>query len=257
MRFRLPPVVIGLLAVAWIISIVLCVVLAARQVNYEAMRLMNRHLAEENARYSAEVARAELLTKRLAPLERELRRVLGKTRQIAALGAGEGGPQVSFLPEDIPERVSKLVDVGEALFRDYQGLASLVAATPSGWPFKGWVTSEFGERISPYTGEVGTLHTGLDIAEKLGTPIRATADGIVIQSGWTAGGYGKLVEISHGYGYSTFYGHCSRLKVSPGQRVHKGDIVAYIGATGNATGPHLHYEVRLYGVPINPRPFMK
>lgn len=257
LRLRMPAAALAAIALAWLFSIGLASFLLIRRINYEAMRLMNRHLAEENERYAQEVAKAEGLTQRLAPLERELRRALGRTRNIAAMGAGEGGPQVSFLPEDIPARVSKLTEVGEQLFRDYQGLASLVSATPSGWPIKGWITSEFGERISPYTGEVGTLHTGLDIANKTGTPIIAAADGITVHAGWTAGGYGKLVEISHGYGYATFYGHCSRLKASPGQKVRKGDIIAYVGSTGNATGPHLHYEVRLYGVPVNPKPFMK
>jgi len=257
LRLRLPAAVLITLVGAWAFSIGLAAFLVARRVNYEAMRLMNSHLAEENERYAQEVAKAEALTQRLGPLERELRRALGRTRNIAAMGAGEGGPQVSFLPEDIPTRVSRLTEVGEKLFSDYQGLASLVSATPAGWPVKGWITSEFGERISPYTGEVGTLHTGLDIANKTGTPIIAAADGIAVHAGWTAGGYGKLVEISHGYGYATFYGHCSRLKASPGQRVRKGDIIAYVGATGNATGPHLHYEIRLYGVPVNPKPFMK
>lgn len=256
-RLRMPALALALLAGAWALSLVLAAVLLARQANYEAMRLMNRHLADMNERYAVEVAKAEALTQRLAPLERELRRVLGRTRNLASLGGGEGGPKVDFLPDEIPQRVSQLVEVGDKLFRDYQGLASIVAATPVGWPVKGWVTSEFGERISPYTGEVGTLHTGIDVAEKLGTPIKAAADGIVVQAGWTAAGYGKLVEVSHGYGYSTFYAHCSRLKASPGQKVRKGDVIAYVGSTGNATGPHLHYEIRLYGVPINPRPFMK
>ena len=153
--------------------------------------------------------------------------------------------------------MAKLERVGEDLFREFQGLESLVASTPSGWPIHGWISSDYGERISPYTGEVGTKHQGVDIANRLGTPIHATADGLVLHAGWTAGGYGKMVEIVHGFGYSTIYGHCSRLRAVPGQRVHRGDIIASVGATGNATGPHCHYEVRRYGVPVTPRPYMK
>jgi murein DD-endopeptidase MepM/ murein hydrolase activator NlpD len=122
---------------------------------------------------------------------------------------------------------------------------------------RGWITSEYGERTSPYTGEVGSVHQGVDIANKLGSPIVAAADGMVLYAAWTPGGYGKMVEIAHGYGYTTRYGHCSRLRVSPGQRVRRGEIIAYLGATGNATGPHVHYEIRLYGVPVSPRPFMR
>ena len=157
---------------------------------------------------------------------------------------------------EIPGRVARLERAGEEIFRDWESLASLAAATPTGWPVRGWITSEFGERVSPYTGEIGALHQGVDIANKLGSPITAAADGLVTQAGWTSGGYGKMVEIVHGYGYATRYGHCSRLRATPGQRVRRGEVIGYLGSTGNATGPHCHYEVRLYGVPVDPRTFM-
>ena len=255
-RMRIPAGLLVFLAFGWLISLVLAVVLVGRGVNYEAMRMLNTRLAEENAEYARQVATAEGVAARLVPLERELRKVLARTRSTAVVGGGTGGPMTSFLPSEIPQRVAHLVEAGDRIFRDYQGLAAFVAATPSGWPSRGWVTSEFGERISPYTGEIGVNHQGVDIANKTGTPLVATADGLVIHAGWTSG-YGKLVEVVHGYGYSTTYGHCSRLKVAAGQRVRKGDILGYMGSTGNATGPHCHYEVRLYGVQVNPRAFMK
>jgi murein DD-endopeptidase MepM/ murein hydrolase activator NlpD len=255
-RIRMPAGLLVLLASGWLVSLVMAVVLVSRGVNYEAMRLLNARLAEENAEYARQVATAESVAARLVPLERDLRKVLARTRNTAEVGGGTGGPTVSFLPSEIPPRVARLVEAGDRIFRDYQGLAAFMAATPGGWPSRGWVTSEFGERISPYTGEVGTNHPGVDIANKTGTPVVATADGLVIHAGWTSG-YGKLVEVVHGYGYATTYGHCSRLRVASGQRVTKGDILGYMGSTGNATGPHCHYEVRLYGVPVNPRTFMK
>jgi murein DD-endopeptidase MepM/ murein hydrolase activator NlpD len=247
------------------LSVIVALTVSGRHIHYEAMRLLNAHLTQKNLKFAEQVAKAEAVAERLRPLEQELQRALARTRRAARTGTGTGGPnprqahgiEAGLLPEEIPRRVSQLIDASGELFKKYEGLASLAAATPSGWSVRGWVTSEFGERISPYTGEVGTNHEGIDIACKRGTPIVATADGMVIRSGWNQGGYGKMVEIIHGYGYTTRYGHCSRLAVSAGQSVRKGDTIGYAGATGNATGPHLHYEIRLYGVGVNPRLFMK
>lgn len=256
-RLSFPAGVVWLLVFLWLAGITAAGLVITRRVNYEAMRLLNAHLAEQNEQYAKEVAKAEALANRLAPIERELKRILARNKNRAIKGLAEGGPASSFVPEEIPQRVSRLTEVGEEIFSQYQAITSLLAATPAEWPLRGWITSEFGERISPYTGEIGTYHCGIDIANKLGAPVRAAADGLVTHSGWTSAGYGKMIEISHGYGYTTRYGHCYRLKVSAGQQVGKGEVIAYVGSTGNATGPHLHYEVRLYGTPLNPRAFMK
>ena len=90
----------------------------------------------------------------------------------------------------------------------------------------------------------------------MGTPIVATADGVVTIAGWNAGGYGNMVDIDHGSGVSTRYGHASAVVVTPGQRVRRGQIIAYVGSTGHSTGPHLHYEVRLSGQPVNPTSYL-
>jgi len=256
-RFRLPGVVIAVLATAWIGTFVVAGLVAGRHIHYEAMRLLNTHLAARTDGYARDLARAEALTRRLAPLEEDLRKRLARSRLEAETGGGSGGPEPDFLPGEIPGRVAKLELAGESLFREYRNLSTLAASTPSGWPVRGWLSSEYGERVSPYTGEVGSIHQGVDIAHKLGAPIRATANGIVVLAAWTPGGYGKMIEIAHGYGFATRYGHCSRLRAAAGQRVSRGDVIGYVGATGNATGPHLHYEIRLYGVPVNPRSFLK
>ena len=99
------------------------------------------------------------------------------------------------------------------------------------------------------------MHEGLDIAARIGTPVYATADGIVSQSQYMEG-YGKLIVIDHGYGYKTYYGHNSRLLAKVGQRVKRGDMIAAVGNTGSSTGAHVHYEVRLNGVPLNPHKFI-
>jgi murein DD-endopeptidase MepM/ murein hydrolase activator NlpD len=131
---------------------------------------------------------------------------------------------------------------------------SLLASTPSIWPTRGWVTSDFGTRIDPYTAE-RRMHEGLDIATPIGQPIFSPSDGTVVFTG-TEGGYGKVLVIDHGYGVKTRYGHLSEILVHLGDRVGRGDKIALVGNTGRSTGPHLHYEVRVNGVPENPRKFI-
>lgn len=131
---------------------------------------------------------------------------------------------------------------------------AIAQATPSIWPVWGRVTSEFGYRRSP-AGRGSTNHEGIDIAASTGTSVRAAADGVVTFAGRRSG-YGNVVIISHGYGYSTLYGHNSRNKVKVGERVKKGQQIAFVGSTGISTGPHVHYEVRINGRAVNPRKFL-
>jgi murein DD-endopeptidase MepM/ murein hydrolase activator NlpD len=138
----------------------------------------------------------------------------------------------------------------QTLIEYFEDKRSLYASTPSIWPVRGWVTSRFGNRISPFAGTI-QFHEGIDIAAEVGTPVVAPADGVVIKAGFEAG-YGNVVELSHGYGLKTVFGHNSRLNVKPGQHVKRGDIISYSGNTGASTGPHLHYEVRVNGLPVNP-----
>lgn len=128
--------------------------------------------------------------------------------------------------------------------------SQLLASTPSIAPVRGILTDGFGGRSDPFTGEAGT-HNAIDISSAVGQPVRAPADGIVVKAEW-ANGYGNVIYISHGYGYSTRYGHLSAYAAKPGQHVKRGDIIAYVGSTGRSTGPHLHYEVRLNNNPVNP-----
>lgn len=126
----------------------------------------------------------------------------------------------------------------------------LVNTTPSLWPVTGRLLSNFGSREDPFHGHMA-FHTGVDISAPVGTPVRAAADGIVIEADWM-GNYGKLVVLDHGKGLQTWYAHLSRIDVIPGQEVRLGQIIGASGATGRATSPHLHYEVRRGGVAVNP-----
>jgi murein DD-endopeptidase MepM/ murein hydrolase activator NlpD len=129
-----------------------------------------------------------------------------------------------------------------------------LAVTPSIWPTNGDVTSRFGWRNSPF-GWGSDWHPGIDIANNHGTAIVATANGQVVMSGWY-GGYGKCIQIDHGNGIVTLYGHNSQIVADVGQTVKKGEVIAYMGSTGASTGSHVHYEVRVNGTAVNPANFL-
>ena len=125
-----------------------------------------------------------------------------------------------------------------------------LASTPSIWPTKGWLSSRFGYRISPFTGQ-REFHRGIDISTRIGAPVIAPADGIVSKVGWDRG-YGNNIVIKHGYGIETRYAHLKKALVKKGQPVRRGETIGLVGNSGRSTGPHLHYEVHLNRMPVNP-----
>jgi hypothetical protein len=196
----------------------------------------------------------------------------------AVLQAGIGGP-----PGEWPERdslealgpngaqavsarlnVEGLMRRAEILTRSanqaYDSLSSHIsryAATPSIMPVPGWISSPFAAaRLDPIL-QIVRPHEGIDIAAPPGTPIMASAAGVVAKVGWEAEGYGNFLLIEHGYGVVTRYAHCSRILVTPGQRVTRGQVIALVGSTGEATGPHVHYEVIVYGKPVDPMRYIQ
>jgi murein DD-endopeptidase MepM/ murein hydrolase activator NlpD len=130
-----------------------------------------------------------------------------------------------------------------------------MASQPSIWPVEGRLMGAFGSRIDPFSGE-GAFHTGVDISSPEGTPVHVTADGVVTFA-QTEGGYGRLVIVDHGGGVKTYYAHLSRFSVTTGQEVRRGAVVGAVGSSGRVTAPHLHYEVRIGGGPVNPYPYLK
>ncbi len=142
----------------------------------------------------------------------------------------------------------------ESLLGRLEAQKNLLAHTPAIRPTSGWMTSRFGYRQSPFTGK-REFHRGLDIANRVGTPIIATADGVVTYSD-KKGMLGKVVIVDHGHGLVTRYGHTDALKVKVGSTVKRGQVIAHMGNSGRSTGPHLHYEVRLNGVPVNPTKYI-
>ena len=140
---------------------------------------------------------------------------------------------------------------------DFIGLADDSESTPTLWPVVGPITSSFGEREDPILGGgEGEFHPGIDISGPLGTPIHATADGVVLSAD-VVNGYGRYVRIDHGHGLLTCYGHMSGYAVTAGQSVTRGQVIGYIGHSGRTTGNHVHYEVRIHNVPVNPHKYLR
>ena len=128
-------------------------------------------------------------------------------------------------------------------------------SSPNLWPVEGQITGSFGERIDPFNGE-GAFHSGVDISASVGAPVIAPADGTVTYADFE-GGYGRAVLIDHGHGITTRYGHLASFAVAAGQYIHRGDTVGYVGMSGRSTGPHLHYEVRINSIPVNPYKYLR
>jgi murein DD-endopeptidase MepM/ murein hydrolase activator NlpD len=155
--------------------------------------------------------------------------------------------------------LTMMVTYQEKSFTDIEGMVKdkekLLAAIPAIQPVSDKdltrIASGFGMRIDPVY-KVPKFHAGLDFTAPIGTPIYATADGIVSEAGFNAGGYGNRVIIDHGYGYETLYGHMYRIKVKLGQKIKRGEVIGYVGSTGKSTGPHCHYEVHKGGQPVDP-----
>ncbi len=213
----------------------------------------------------------ELLS--LKDLDQKLRRVAGlrsggSTLAIGGIEEGEGGAQLNVVASPEGDLVSRMKRDLEELQREvalrerslrelkkfFEEKQSLLASTPIIWPVKGWLTSGFGDRISPFTGR-REMHEGVDIAVPVGTPVLAPAAGVVAYAGFLSG-HGNAILLEHGHGFSTFYGHNSKLMVKAGHRVKRGQLIAYSGSTGLSTGPHLHYGVRLNGRWVDPRDYI-
>lgn len=161
---------------------------------------------------------------------------------------------LSVIKEKLPEQKNNLYNLEHSV-KEYN---KKEAATPSIWPVadkgKGYISSNFGWRRDPISGKQ-EYHEGLDIGVWYNTPVMATAEGTITHVGWL-GGYGRTIEITHGFGYKTRYGHLNKYRVNKGQKVKKGDVIGLSGNSGKSTGPHLHYEVRVNNIPKNPRNYI-
>lgn len=254
---------------------------------------VNRSLKEENIQLRAQVKltkdRVEQIndtierTERFSVKLKAITQLSDSERSLAIgpVGQEEGpsaGAQVRFAAGEVGDREDEPLDSAlsarlldarledlsyearkqEEDLRDlqeyFQDQKTLLVTTPSIWPARGWITSSFGVRSDPYTGNQ-VMHKGLDIAGPIGTQVLAPSEGVVIYAA-SRGGYGRTVVLDHGYGVQSHFSHLLEILVKTGDKMARGGPIGSIGNSGRSTGPHLHYEVRMHGIPQNPRKFI-
>ena len=212
----------------------------------------NRKLREQNREATSKF---ELLQTKLSFLDttqRKLAETSGISRSNEVVKAvGQGGPGEIGTLLDIEQATEALENELREIKVVYDRSQLRLASTPTGWPVRGYISDGFGSRRNPFGGGGYEMHAGLDIATNHGSPINATADGIVLFAG-SYQGYGNVVVLDHGYGLTTRYAHMSSIEVEVGQHVTRGKKIGAVGSTGRSTAPHCHYEVRLHDRPVDP-----
>lgn len=229
-----------------------------KQVNN--LKKENKEKQETIMMLDEEIQKIEAQKEDIARKQEEIKKLMGIKEtsgqsQTPSRG-GQGGPDIMAEAGAEKDILFRLQEIKSYLNREEQALDEMLAlaknkedyfrSIPNQWPVKGEITSPFGFRKSPFGGRRETFHEGIDIANNVGETIVAAADGKVIFAGWRAV-YGKTVEIAHGYGFVTVYGHNSALLVEEGDVVKKGQPIARLGNTGRSTGPHLHFMVKKNG----------
>lgn len=285
-RFHLSAAFFLFLFLSWSAVTLIGGFLASRSIDYWITKTDNQVLKLEVAYFASEIYKAKGLLTMARKTDSELRQLLGMRSRKAIIEAeseeAAGGPtwqdrldlrqilsqKAGILRQpQFKKELDGVLDRTEKRLASFQEIAwhitnqkTLYRSTPNLWPAEGHLTSPFGYRFSPFghgeEGQPGEFHTGIDIANRPDTPVHAAADGVVRFAGWKHG-YGRMILIDHGAGYSTLYGHTSKFLARQGDRVSRGQVIAYMGMTGRSTGDHLHYEVWMDGRPVNPFRFLK
>ena len=287
-RYSLPrwlPWTIGFLVVGVIASLstfsyVTYQKLQASQCNASDIKALRQKTVKQNLQIQAFADKIQVVEKemtRLRQFDQKLRAMTGKTPMLQdGQEFGVGGsdreaeaPQASLKnnTQDLVRQMHRDLDrlLAESSIQEQsqhemckvlEDTKSIMASTPDSWPLKGTLTSYFGYRSSPFGGRSSEFHRGLDISAPAGTTILAPADGIVVELEWNSG-YGQILVINHGYGVVSRYAHLSQAYVQAGQRVKRGEKICAVGSTGRVTGPHLHYEIIVNGIPVNPMRFLE
>jgi murein DD-endopeptidase MepM/ murein hydrolase activator NlpD len=276
LRIRRKTIKIGLYLSAFVLlsaTFFFCDYIQVKKKAYEVARLREQTEAQKSQIhfFSSKIEDLEKQVSKLKEFDKRIRIIANLERgQETTPFMGMGGPSPSDLREKLKndrddkgliqqmrvdverlqtEAVSRETSLSE-LEKVLQTKREILANTPSIWPAQGWVTSDFGFRTNPFTG-LTQMHEGIDISNRTGTVVIAPANGFISDIGndWA---HGKFLVISHGFGMTTRYSHLNKVLVKAGQKVKRGEKIAEIGTTGKTTGPHLHYEVRLNGIPVNP-----
>ena len=215
----------------------------------------NERLRVENERQRQQLKRLENRVDAIEDTSRRLAEMSGVAEQQTAQNPhGSGGPLVKLDAAEIAVVERRAAQL-ERQLKQYEAALHERARVPSLWPVAGELNDGFGARSDPFGGGGAEFHTGQDIMAAPGTPVVAAAEGTVTFAGWK-NGYGQVVEIDHGQGLTTRYGHLSKIETAAGHEIARGELLGRVGSTGRSTGPHLHYEVRINDSPVSPRAYL-
>lgn len=249
LRLKIPSIGILISIILWLIGTVYVYSIAVDSFEYDRMKTKLSY-------YTGQFLKLKTTISTLKKAENEFKNLFALKSKEEVLESLDNSDTGSIDMENLKQEIKITMEtVGE--IKDYLSQQrDLYFATPKGWPVEGGrITSAYGSREHPLNSKKD-FHSGIDIAAEPGSPVRATADGIVSFSGW-GGGNGKLVVLEHGFGFSTFHAHNKKVNVKIGQKVKRGDIISYIGSTGNSTGPHVHYEIWRDRRSVNPYKYLK
>ncbi|HEX8847769.1 MAG TPA: M23 family metallopeptidase [Pyrinomonadaceae bacterium] len=217
-------------------------------------RVGHSPVEQENARLRAENERQRQqlnnLNHRVEDASRRLAEISGSDPEAQVKLDGAGGPATDTAT--VLEIKTRQLEQG---LHTYQTFLKVRAVTPSSWPVEGRLTDGFGDRRNPFGGYSSEFHSGQDIATIHGSPVVATANGVVTFAGYQ-NGYGQTIVIDHGGGLTTRYGHLSHIDVTLDQTITRGEQIGRVGSSGRSTGPHLHYEIRINDEPVDPSPYL-
>jgi murein DD-endopeptidase MepM/ murein hydrolase activator NlpD len=274
-KVKLPVRAVYLLAAIGILSFFVTVGLgfsyakmAFKAADYDKLRAENTDLKVQKQNLEFATRKLDEKIHNLESISEKIQSIIQSdmaTHSSKVNGPAVGGPKVDYPTaellgssktglDELKGRTAEMEEHFSMLQDRAQEHVSRLRSTPSSWPVKGAITSHYGNRSDPFNGDA-EMHLGLDISALYGAQVRAPADGKVIYSHWMAA-YGNLLILDHGHGMTTRYGHLSQFGVKVGQKVKKGDIIAFVGTTGRTTAPHLHYEVRMNDRPKNPRDYL-
>lgn len=277
---RLRRLVLGLVAAVVVLGAVVAVTLP-RALSFPGLLRENLELRQHLVEVDGRMAEVDRVLLRLRLYDAQLRAIGAPTGDYGPLDELAGDEPVGerIVPEYDPvvaagvhpasewarevearaESFLGLVDEAEPdlqqVLVELEDLRALEEALPSRWPVDGEITSNFGFRSSPFGTGRKRFHSGLDIANRRGTPIYAPAPGTVVDVSYNRG-YGRVLKLDHGYGITTVYAHCNTIRVEEGERVREGDVLGTVGTTGRSTGPHLHFEVRVDGNAVDPLDYL-
>jgi len=276
-RFNLPLALLLACSVLWTGLTIWAGYVAGRHFDYYVTKMDNKILRTKMDYVSQQVERGLAYLEMTRKTDRQLRKMLGMNPNLIDDSDFMGGPNASDLSDfrrllsnkaseiretSLNNSIFKMQEESRRRLSSYAEVTWYITnkhntarATPSIWPVSGRITSYFGYRVAPLQA-ASDYHLGLDIANEPGTPVHATADGVVRYAGW-ANGYGLSMVLDHGFAYSTLYGHFSELTVKEGEQVKRGQLIGRMGSTGTSTGPHLHYEVWVDGMPKNPIKYLE